>query len=173
MKRKGLFLISTVLVVIAGLFFYEKSGKEVGTDLGQHLKQIPEFDAGTVKGKPYIVHFWAKWCAPCAEEIPHLVDFARAANEKLPELRILAISLDQDLKESKTILPNGGEGLPPNLLLYLDPEHRVAEAMGSYQYPETYFFDSKGAIVEKWVGPQKWNNPEVFSYFQRKIKGIE
>jgi thiol-disulfide isomerase/thioredoxin len=172
MKRKGLILISTVLIVALAVFYNQKNGVEVVSGPAAQLKNLPGFEWSQVKGKPFVVHFWAKWCAPCAEEIPHLVEFAQVASSKLPGLKILAVSLDQKLEESKSILPKGGEGLPGNFILFLDSEHTVAEAMGSYQYPETYFFDSEGKVIEKWVGPQKWNQPEVMEYFERKLTDL-
>ena len=73
------------------------------------------------------------------------------------------------MEDAKLILPEGGAHLPPNFILALDPEHKVAEKMGSYQYPESYFIDPKGKILEKWVGPQKWMKPEVFDFFKAKV----
>jgi thiol-disulfide isomerase/thioredoxin len=172
MKRKGLILISTAFIVIFAVLFNQKSGMSSNQGPAVHLQALPGFDWSQVKGKPFVVHFWAKWCAPCAEEIPHLVEFAQNASVKLPELKILAVSLDQKLEDSKSILPKKGEDLPSNFILYLDSEHAVAEAMGSYQYPETYFFDSEGKVIEKWVGPQKWNQPEVMQYFERQLKAL-
>ncbi len=169
MNRKRLVIISIVLIVLTIFYFNRISGKSNNESVSSHLKELPGYDSRTIEGHPVVLHFWAKWCAPCAEEIPHLVDFAKIAQGKFPDLRIVAVSLDDDIEESKTILPNKGVGLPSNWLMYLDSDHKVAEAMGSYQYPETYFFDAQGSVIEKWVGPQKWDTPEVIEYFSRKL----
>ena len=55
-------------------------------------------------------------------------------------------------------------------VLISDPEHKVAEAMGSFQYPETYFVGPNGEIQEKWIGPQKWGKPEVLEFFKLRMK---
>jgi len=169
MKRKSLAVISITLIVSAVFYFNKIGGNDQQSRVFSHLKELWGYEARFIEGHPIVLHFWAKWCAPCAEEIPHLVEFSKVANEKFPDLRIVAVSLDENIEESKSLLPNKGVGLPSNWLLYLDSEHKVAESMGSYQYPETYFFDAKGAVIEKWVGPQKWDTPEVIEYFTRKL----
>lgn len=45
------------------------------------------------KGKPLIVNFWARWCAPCREEIP---EFIRLQEEQRGKLEILGIALEDD-----------------------------------------------------------------------------
>jgi thiol-disulfide isomerase/thioredoxin len=133
------------------------------------LSRLNGFDREKVRGHHYLLHFWAKWCEPCAVEIPHLVEFARKVQTGKP-LYILAVSLDNTLEEAMEILPGRGKDLPPNFLLALDPEHKVAEAIGSYQYPETYLVGPDGKILEKWIGAQPWKKPEVLQYFSSKIQ---
>ena len=169
MKRKILVGISILVVVFLAQFYSYYRGKSQNSDIYAELQALPGFDRKDVEGHYFVLHFWAKWCAPCAEEIPHLVSFAHLADEKLKGLKILAVSLDETLSKAKTILPNQGVGLPGNMILLLDPQHAVAEGLGSYQYPETYFYDPKGHILEKWIGSQKWDNPEVIEYFTRKM----
>ena len=156
------------MVGILAVFWLKSSGSSRKPDVYSTLAQLPNFDANQVKGQYFIIHFWAKWCEPCADEIPHLVEFAAKSKFQKP-FKIIAISLDPTLEESKQILPDHGLHLPANFLLVLDPAHKIAEKLGSFQYPETYFVNPQGDIVEKWVGPQKWNKPEVFEYFRQKL----
>jgi len=169
MKRKILVGFSVLIVVILAQVSGVFREKSQNTDIYSQLQSLSGFDRKTIEGKYFIVHFWAKWCEPCAEEIPHLINFATQAQEKIKGLVVLAVSLDENLEISKTILPNKGEGLPANFLLLLDSNHSVAEGLGSYQYPETYFYDPEGQVVEKWVGSQKWDSAEVIEYFKQKV----
>lgn len=48
------------------------------------------------KGKQtVIVNFYASWCLPCREEIPHLIDIRNKYSRE--ELKIIAINLDESL----------------------------------------------------------------------------
>jgi thiol-disulfide isomerase/thioredoxin len=133
------------------------------------LSKLHDFNREKLVGTYYLLHFWAKWCEPCAEEIPHLVEFAKNATLPKP-LYVLAVSLDPSIEEAKSLLPAQGRDLPANFLLTLDSERKSAEAIGSYQFPETYFIGPDGKVIEKWVGAQKWQRPEVMEYFRQKVK---
>jgi cytochrome c biogenesis protein CcmG/thiol:disulfide interchange protein DsbE len=167
--QKRLFIVGVVIIVglltFFGLSNHEKDGK---LNVYSSLAGLKGFNQKDVEGQYFVLHFWAKWCEPCAEEIPTLVEFAKKAQFAKP-FKVLAVSLDPTLEEAKDILPDHGNSLPPSFVLLLDPEHKVAEKMGSYQYPETYFIDPKGQIIEKWVGAQKWSKPQVFDFFKMKI----
>ena len=46
--------------------------------------------AAAVGGKPTLLNLWAYWCAPCAEELPYLQEFAERADGSInvpPALR--------------------------------------------------------------------------------------
>jgi hypothetical protein len=32
-------------------------------------------------------------------------------------------------------------------------------------YPDTYVIDRHGRIARKFMGPQKWDSPEILAYF--------
>jgi len=163
-KRQQFIILGVILVGLLTYFRFFNQQVDQKIDVYSTLSGLKGFQTKDVEGEYFILHFWAKWCEPCADEIPTLVEFAKKAQFSKP-LKILAVSLDPTLEDSKQILPDHGNSLPPNFILILDPEHLVAEKMGSYQYPETYFIDPKGQIIEKWIGPQKWTKPDVFEFF--------
>ena len=167
MSKKRWAIVAGVCVVFLTVWGLKFSSSPK-SDVYSKLQKINGFDLNQVKGDYFILHFWAKWCEPCAEEIPQLVAFAQRAQFQKP-LKILAVSLDPTLEESKQILPDHGAHLPADFILASDPDQHVAESFGSYQYPETYFVDPSGQILAKWVGPQKWNKPEVFEFFKQKV----
>jgi thiol-disulfide isomerase/thioredoxin len=167
-SKSKLFGITVLLAVVLLTVYSVRSKQEGRVDVYANLQKIKGFDLNEVKGQYFVLHYWAKWCEPCAEEIPHLIEFAKKAHFQKP-FKVLAVSLDSNLDISKSILPNQGKDLPTNFVLVLDADHSSAEGLGSYQYPETYFVDPTGQVIEKWVGPQKWNKPEVLEFFKDKV----
>lgn len=51
-------------------------------------------DSEALRGKVFVLHFWATWCRPCVEKLPALADlYARHAAEGL---EIVSLSIDDD-----------------------------------------------------------------------------
>ena len=166
--KKPIFAVFALIAIILTLVLWKSGGSTGSDDLFPKLAALRGFDVERVRGKPFLLHFWAKWCEPCAEEIPSLIRFTEQIHAK-KSLRVLAVSLDPKLEDSLEILPQKGRQLPPGFILALDPDHAVAESIGSWQYPETYLVDAQGRILEKWVGPQAWQKPEVLEFFLKRL----
>jgi cytochrome c biogenesis protein CcmG/thiol:disulfide interchange protein DsbE len=109
-------------------------------------------------GKVWVLNVWASWCAPCREEHPLLVDFAR---------RKIAPIYGLNYKDSR---PAGMAflaqlGNPYEASLF-DGDGRVGIDYGVYGVPETFVVDKQGMIRFKHVGPL---TPEVL---QKKIEPL-
>ena len=50
------------------------------------------FDLKAQRGKVVLIDFWASWCAPCMEEIPHLSQLQKQYGAR--GLRIVGIAMD-------------------------------------------------------------------------------
>lgn len=51
----------------------------------------------------YIINFWATWCAPCLEELPHFEKLSASFNKS--PLKVILVSLDARSKMNKTVVP--------------------------------------------------------------------
>ena len=65
---------------------------------GQSVKQFE-------KGKTYLVEFWATWCAPCRESIPHLTKLQKENKQ----LTVIGISVDEETKDVKPFVDEMGD----------------------------------------------------------------
>lgn len=159
--RKGFGIGAVFLLFLAvfSIWYAWRDGRGTGLITGQ---EVPGFKLRGLLGRPgssleesrgketVLVHFWASWCPPCLEELPGLIAFAR----KTPALRVLAVNLDRLEEDAKKVLPKGE--IPPNFMMLWDPEAKVSEAYGSYQFPETFLVDRTLKLQAKWIGPQPW-----------------
>ncbi len=109
------------------------------------------------KGNVVLIHFWASWCPPCRGEISEFASLAQ--DYKNRPLKLIAVSIDEKWGDALSLLPLRKP--TQNLISLLDPDGKLPEEYGTYQYPETYLLNPKLQVVLKWVGAQNWNSPEV------------
>ena len=153
--------LSVGLLTLFSFWFLSSTG---APSIQAQVRDRFHLDDSFAMDQPLFIHFWAKWCEPCVEEIPQLIEFSKQV-----DVTILAVSLDSTLEEAQSILPDSGKDLPRRFKVVLDPQQQFAESMGSFQYPETFWVGASGKVLEKWVGPQKWKSPEVIEFFKQKL----
>ncbi|MFC3964029.1 TlpA family protein disulfide reductase [Nocardia jiangsuensis] len=75
-------------------------------------------------GKPALLNLWAYWCAPCAEELPHLQEYAGRAGDRMT---VLTVHSDPEEAYSLSRLTGLGITLPG----VLDPGAALRNAVGA------------------------------------------
>jgi thiol-disulfide isomerase/thioredoxin len=146
--RKPLFYSLTAALVVWGtLTALVGSGRD-GVGLPQLA--LADLDGGIVPmesfaGRPVVVNLWATWCPPCRREMPVFRD-AQQANK---DVAFVFANQGESAAQVRAFLDSQGLALE-NVLL--DPEGRLAKAMGSAAMPTTLFFDRQGRLVSTRVG---------------------
>ncbi|MBB5316229.1 TlpA family protein disulfide reductase [Tunturibacter empetritectus] len=143
-----------------------------GCDRGSHPgnidKPAPQFvmgdgirtvDLSKLRGRVVVLNLWATWCAPCIEELPSLL----ALQRQMPELAIVAVSMDQDPDVYKRFLVDHHV----DLLTVRDEDQKVNALYGTVQIPETYIIDKQGVLRRKFIGAQVWTSSEITSYLSK------
>ncbi len=114
-----------------------------------------------------LVNFWATWCDPCIEEIPTLAalgsQMQNQSDEALPIL--VTISVDESAEAVRKFAKTLNRPLP--FLVLHDPDGAFSRQLGVTKFPETFLIDSKGKILQKWIGPQDWLSLEVLQFLKK------
>jgi thiol-disulfide isomerase/thioredoxin len=100
-------------------------------------------------GKVVILDFWATYCPPCIEEIPHLRELqARYGTENL-----VVVGLHVGGEDDRPQVPRFVERLNIDYAL-ATPENALITFIfgGDDSIPQTAVFDRSGKLVEKFVG---------------------
>jgi len=150
-----------------GKLLYEDIRKRMNVSLGA---QAPDFKAidlkkrivtlSQFKGESIVLlDFWASWCVPCRNSIPHLKTIYKKYHSR--GLEIIAVSTDEN-RESwiEAIRQEGtemwyhiliGEKWPDGLITndYFDQEYFITAI------PEKYMIDKYGKIIYRHVGYSK------------------
>jgi thiol-disulfide isomerase/thioredoxin len=125
-----------------GLGIFTLSGKPV--ELASLLR----------RGRPYVINFWATWCGPCREELPHLMQLATAY--KTSGLQIIGLNVENPYTEDRrvrTFLSQMHANYP---MLY--GSSKACQALNNNRpcgaLPYTFVIAANGAVIARFAGYQ-------------------
>lgn len=118
----------------------------------------PPSSLNDAAGQVLLVNFWATWCKPCEDEMPSMEKlYLELADEGF---QLVAISVDDDPDAVRDFQ----ERLQLSFPILLDSDRKVAERYQTYRFPESFLIDPAGEVVERYVGPKRWDEA---AYVQR------
>ena len=98
------------------------------------------------RGKVVLLDFWATWCVPCREEIPHFVELQQKYGDQ--GFQIIGISMD----DSADPVPGFYQQFHMNYPVVMG-NARIGEAYGGVLgLPIAFLIDRDGRIVAKHIG---------------------
>ncbi|MDK9702289.1 MAG: TlpA family protein disulfide reductase [Sulfuritalea sp.] len=102
------------------------------------------------QGKPLIVNFWARWCAPCRVEIPELVELQ--TKHRARGIEVIGINLESNAPPVRDFAKAYDINYP--VLLTRDKGIALLQALGNGKagLPYTVVINRKGEVVASKLG---------------------
>ena len=113
-----------------------------------------KIELSSMKGKVLILDFWATWCPPCKEEVPHLV--ALQSKYRDQGLQIVGLSLDQ--AGASVVKPFADEH-DVNYTMLVADDATAKSYGGVSMIPTTFVVNRSGVVVKRFLG---YTTPEAF-----------
>jgi thiol-disulfide isomerase/thioredoxin len=121
-------------------------------------RMAPAFDVKTIDGrvvslddlagKVVLIDFWATWCGPCREALPHVREIAKKFAGQ--PLVVMSISLDKDDAKWRDFV--GKNEMTWTQARDDGFEGKVATMFGVHAIPATFTIDADGVLQDQHVG---------------------
>jgi len=152
MKRKQLIIvaITTLLALsVISVVAIAKIKADSAPDFVLKSASGKNVRLSELKGRVVMLNFWATWCGPCAEEIPHLNELHESLDPY--DFELLGINLDED--QSKAV--HLANKLDVNFPVLFDEDKSVSKSFDIKAMPTTIIIDRAGKIRHVNLGFKK------------------
>lgn len=101
-----------------------------------------------LQGKVVLMDFWATWCQPCREALPHVKEIAKKFSGQ--PLVVLSVSVDTDQEKWKEFIAKNEMTWPQ----YFDRGFTgpLAKSFNVQAIPHTFTIDSDGILQDEHIG---------------------
>ena len=104
------------------------------------------FNLDNMGGKVVLIDFWATWCGPCNEELPHVQQIVKEFAGQ--PLVVISISWDDDAEAWKAFIAKH----EMTWLQYRDKGHELSTRFGVNAIPHYFTIDSDGVLTAEMLG---------------------
>jgi thiol-disulfide isomerase/thioredoxin len=138
--------------------FHERAARYVQRVELARARMAPPFEITTLDGtrisldslagKVVLIDFWATWCGPCREALPHIRDVARKFQGQ--PFVVLSVSMDNDDAKWRDFVDKNGM----TWLQYRDGRFTgpLATRFAVNAIPATFSIDADGVLEDQHVG---------------------
>jgi thiol-disulfide isomerase/thioredoxin len=105
-----------------------------------------KFNLDAMGGRVVLIDFWATWCGPCNEELPHMKKIAKEFAGQ--PLVIISVSWDSDEQKWRDFI-NKNE---MTWVQYRDADHTLSRNFGVDAIPHYFTIDSDGVLTAEMLG---------------------
>ena len=133
-------LLSAVLAAFAGAAVPAIAPATMAPDFTLKSVDGPNIRLQEQRGRVVLVNFWATWCGPCRQEMPHLnrlYEKYRASGFVL-----LGVNIDEDQRNAIGLATKLGLKFP----VLLDTDRKVSKLYDMSAMPATVLIDKDGRV---------------------------
>jgi thiol-disulfide isomerase/thioredoxin len=105
-----------------------------------------KFTLDEMGGRVVLIDFWATWCGPCNEELPHMKKIAKEFAGQ--PFVMISVSWDSDLGKWQAFLDKN----EMTWVQYRDTNHELSKAFGVDAIPHYFTIDSDGVLTAEMMG---------------------
>jgi len=105
-----------------------------------------KFNLDAMGGRVVLIDFWATWCGPCNEELPHMKKIAKEFAGQ--PLVIISVSWDSDAATWKQFIQKN----EMTWVQYRDADHSLTNKFNVEAIPHYFTIDSDGVLTSEMLG---------------------
>lgn len=105
-----------------------------------------KFTLDEMGGRVVLIDFWATWCGPCNEELPHMKKIAKEFAGQ--PLVIISVSWDSDDAKWRAFVAKN----EMTWVQYRDANHELTKQFGINAIPHYFTIDSDGVLTSEMLG---------------------
>ncbi len=142
----GVLLVLSAALAVQEIFGGEGlAGSRPAPDITLSTLEGQPLQLSALKGHVVLLNFWATWCSPCNEEMPDLVQLAKAYQAR----GVVFVASNQEAPDEARGAVKGWLSQHPEAAPYVAfGDEASAEAFRVEALPTTYVIDAQGRIVD-------------------------
>lgn len=117
-----------------------------------------------LKGKVVWINFFATWCGPCRQELPHLQKDVYDKYKNKSDFVLIILGREHNWDEVNKFKTEQGFTMP----FYPDPERKVFSAYAKQNIPRNFVIDKDGKIAVSSIGYTE----KDFGVIKQKVEAL-
>jgi peroxiredoxin len=142
------------------------------TKVGQQVPEIgwvtldgQKFDAKTLNGKVVLINFFATWCGPCMQEMPHL---QKEVFQKFKDKNFVIVAIGRE--HNDTELKEFRKKREFTIPIAADPQRKIYNRFATQYIPRSYVIAADGKIAFQSVGYTESEFKQMLDVIDKELK---